>query len=327
MSVTEHPQRWSPGEVREHLPSAPDRRPASCPRVSAASSRPSRARALAELAVGRGRVGRARWWVQLLVIAWLVWIYDLITDLAPLREQAAMGHGLGLLHLEQVLHLDPELALNRWLSAHHTLGVLVSDYYDNAHFAVTLGLLGWLWWRRSDIYRPLRTSLVLINVIGFAVFWRYPVAPPRLLTGSGFIDTVADSHAFGSFHSGSLATDANQLAAMPSLHMAWAAWSGLAIWRLRRGRLGAALGFGYPVLTALAVMATGNHYLVDVVAGILTMVLAGATVHIVGRRRGGLSSGPGAGGPNRLALPRMSRLRPRAVQGAGAPAPAAGAAK
>jgi diacylglycerol O-acyltransferase len=219
-------------------------------------------------------VRRSRWWVELIAIAWLAWVYDAITELAPLRLESALGHASGILHLERVLHLDPELTLNRWLAGHHTLGLVVSDYYDNAHFIVTLGLLGWLWWQRPDLYRPLRNSLVLINVFGFIVFWRYPVAPPRMLVGDGFSDIVASTHAFGSWHTGKLAADANQLAAMPSLHLAWAAWCGLVLWRISAGRLLRALAIFYPCLTALAVLSTGNHFLADVLAGVLTMALA-----------------------------------------------------
>ncbi len=219
-------------------------------------------------------VVRSRWWVELLAIAWLGWAYDAITELAPLRLSAALGHARGILHLERLLHLDPELALNRWLAGHHTLGLVVSDYYDNAHFIVTLGLLGWLWWRRPDLYRPLRNSLVLINVIGFVVFWRYPVAPPRMLVHAGFSDVVAFTHAFGSWHTGSLASAANQLAAMPSLHLAWAAWCALALWRISDRLRVRALAVVYPVLTTLAVLSTGNHFLADVLAGLLTAALA-----------------------------------------------------
>jgi PAP2 superfamily len=215
---------------------------------------------------------RPRWWLDALVIGWLCWVYDAVTNLAPLRQRLAIGHGQGVLSLERSLHLDPELALNRWLSAHHTLGTALSYYYDNAHFVVTLGLLGWLWWRRADIYRPLRNSLVLINVIGLAVFWLYPVAPPRMLPG--FSDVVAASHTFGSWHTGALASAANQLAAMPSLHLAWAAWCVVVVWRLSTHAWVRGLALLYPVLTAVAVMATGNHYLLDVLAGIATAALA-----------------------------------------------------
>ncbi len=168
------------------------------------------------------------------------------------------------------------------------MGIVLSYYYDNAHFIVTFGLLGWLWWQRPDLYRPLRNSLVLINVIGFAVFWRYPVAPPRLLPGTGFVDIVANSHTFGSWHSGKLAADADQLAAMPSLHLAWASWSALAIWRLARRWWWRALALLYPVITAVGVLTTGNHYLADVLAGVATAVLSVVIVEILlpwGRRR------------------------------------------
>jgi hypothetical protein len=215
---------------------------------------------------------RARWWVQLLAIGWLLWLYDATTNLAPLRLSTALGNARGLLHVERVLHIAPELSLDRWLAGHHTLALILSDYYDNAHFVVTLSLLGYLWWRRADIYRPLRNSLVLINVIGFVVFWRFPVAPPRML--DGFTDVVAKTGAFGSWHSGSLAGHANQVAAMPSLHMAWAGWCTIAMWRISRRRWLRALGVVYPCLTAFAVLATGNHFVLDIVAGLLVLAIS-----------------------------------------------------
>jgi hypothetical protein len=200
----------------------------------------------------------------------------------------ALAHARAILHLEQTLHLDPERALDRWLAGHHTLGLVLSLYYDNAHFIVTFGLLGWLWLRRPDIYRPLRNSLVIVNLLGFAVFWLYPVAPPRMLPG--FTDVVAASHTFGSWHTGALASQANQLAAMPSLHIAWALWCTLAVWRMSRARLARALAAVYPFVTAAAVLATGNHFVLDVLGGALTLVLASACVGLGGglvRRVGG----------------------------------------
>jgi len=252
---------------------------------------------------------RARWWVELLVIVWLCWVYDAITNLAPLRLHTALANASGVLHLEQSLHLDPELSLNRWLAAHHTLGLILSDYYDNAHFLVTLGVLGWVWWRRSDLYRPLRNSLVLVNVIGFIVFWRYPVAPPRMLSSLGFTDVVASRHAFGDWHAGALASHANQLAAMPSLHIAWAAWCTLALWRISRRRWVRVLAGLYPCLTAAAVLATGNHFVLDVLAGLLTLALALLVVRapaLIAARRRALRESP-----------RFVRQRPRlAARGA-----------
>jgi PAP2 superfamily len=225
-------------------------------------------------AFARAGATRTRWWVEALVVVWLCWVYDAITNYAPLRLHAALSHGEGVLDLERSLGIDPELGLDRWLAGHHTLALAVSDYYDNAHFIVTLGLLGWLWVRRVDLYRPLRNSLVAVNVIGFVVFWLYPVAPPRMLHAVGFSDVVASTHAFGSWHTGALASAANQLAAMPSLHMAWAAWCAVALWRLSRSAWVRGVAILHPCMTALAVVATGNHYVLDVLAGLATLAVA-----------------------------------------------------
>ena len=218
-------------------------------------------------------VRRSSWWVEVLTIVWLCWVYDAITNLAPLRLHVALAHGEAILTAERSLGIAPELRLDRWLGAHHTLALAISDYYDNAHFIVTLGLLGWLWWRRADIYRPLRNMLVAVNVVAFAVFWLYPVAPPRMLTRFGFKDIVASSHAFGSWHTGALASAANQLAAMPSLHMAWAGWCALVVWRVTMKVWLRAIALLYPCITAFAVLATGNHYVFNVLAGLATLGL------------------------------------------------------
>lgn len=228
------------------------------------------------MAATRRTPRRPRWWWELLTIAWLLWIYDAVSDLAPLRRGTALHNATDLWRAERFLHLDPEGSLNHWLAAHHTLGLWVSDYYDNAHFIVTLGVIGWLWWWHHDTFRPLRTTLVLVNVVGFAVFWLVPLAPPRLLPGSHIVDVVAITHAFGSWHTGTLATvaNANELASMPSLHLAWALWCAWAVWRVFPGRPVAWLSFIHPALTTYAVLATGNHYLFDVIAGALTLVVA-----------------------------------------------------
>jgi hypothetical protein len=227
---------------------------------------------------------RSPWWVEVLVIVWLCWMYDAITNLAPLRMHTAIAHARDVLSLEQTLHLDPERTLDRWLAGHHTLGLLISDYYDNAHFVVTLGLLGWLWWRRADVYRPLRNALVLVNVLAFIVFWRFPVAPPRMLPG--FTDVVASTHAIGSWHTGALASHANELAAMPSLHIAWAVWCTIVVWTLTRRVWLRALAVAYPFMTAIAVLATGNHFLLDILGGLLTIGLSVAIVELFSRGRG-----------------------------------------
>jgi hypothetical protein len=220
--------------------------------------------------------------VELAVIAFLGWIYDWLQSLAPLRRALAFAHGRAVLSFEQRFGLAPERALNHWLDHHYLLAYVSSDFYDNAIFGVTLGLAAWIWWRRPDLYRPLRNDLVLANLIGFTVFWLYPVAPPRMLPG--FIDVVAKVGGLGSWHS-TLINSADQLAAMPSMHLAWAVWCSLVAWRLAsRGPwrwVAGALGTAYPLSTAFVVMGTANHYLLDVAAGAACTVVSVLVVEAI----------------------------------------------
>jgi hypothetical protein len=219
--------------------------------------------------------------LELAVIAFLGWIYDWLQNLAPVRLNLALHNGEGILSFEERFHIAPERYLDSWLTHHHVLAYVSSDFYDNAIFGVTLGLAAWIWWRRPDIYRPLRNELVLANLIGFTVFWLYPVAPPRML--AGFTDIVEKVGGLGSWHN-TLISHADQLAAMPSMHLAWAVWCSLVVWRLagdgawRRAAL--ILGIAYPLSTAWVVMATANHYLMDVLAGTATTVVAVAVVEL-----------------------------------------------
>lgn len=226
---------------------------------------------------------RSPLWLEAIAIAWLCWLYDIVTNLAPTRRAIAISHAASVLRIERTLGIDPELSLNRWLSGQHALALALSDYYDNAHFVVTLGLLGLLWWRRPDIYPSLRNALVVANLIGFAVFWLWPMAPPRMLPGNVFVDVVATTHAFGSWHTGSLSADADQYAAMPSLHIAWALWCAVVVWRMTPRRWLRALGVAHPVLTGFAVLATGNHFVLDVLAGALTAALSLVIVESIPR--------------------------------------------
>lgn len=227
------------------------------------------ASALAAARLGYRPAGRGAWaLIDFFWVAWLAWIYDWINNLAAVRQALAERNGASVLRVERSLRIDPEHALNAWLATHHALTKVVVFYYENAHAGVTFALFGWLWWRRPDILPPLRAALIAANVVALAVFWSFPVAPPRMLAQPQFQDLVAVVHGLGAFWPvGASAVDSNQLAALPSLHLAWAVWSSVVVFELTRSRLVRGAALLYPLLTAFAVMATANHYALDALSG------------------------------------------------------------
>jgi PAP2 superfamily len=211
---------------------------------------------------------RERAWllVDLLVIAWLIWLFDALNNLAPVRQGLAVSDGRSVLDFERSLGLDPEHALNTWLARHHELGEIVVFWYENVHIVVTLCVFAWLWWRRADSFGVMRATLVIVNLIALAVFWSFPVAPPRMLTGS-YVDLVSSVHGLPVWQIGATALHSNQLCSLPSLHIAWATWCAIAVWHLSSRRSLRAVAVLYPFVTTLAVMATANHYLADAITG------------------------------------------------------------
>ncbi len=208
---------------------------------------------------------------ELAVVLVLVKVYDWVRGLEATRAGPALRHAERLLDLERWLHLDVELAATRWLAGHPAVSLAAVWWYQLAHLTVTLTVLAWCWWRRPDVYRRFRTALVLTNVAGLLVFLVLPMMPPRLLPGGGYVDAAAAA-GFGPPHAGPVAAD--QYAAMPSLHLAWATWVAAVGVTLLAGRRGRWLCLLYPAATAVAVVLTGNHYVLDVVAGVAVAVLA-----------------------------------------------------
>ena len=121
-----------------------------------------------------------------------------------------------------------------------------------------------------------------INALALVVFWTFPVAPPRLLPGSGFVDITQATGA-----ASAAATSApDPYAAMPSLHTAWAVWVTVVGWVLLRRWWARALVAAYPAVTVTVIVVTGNHYLLDAVAGAVLAAVATLATGLRSRRRG-----------------------------------------
>jgi hypothetical protein len=209
--------------------------------------------------------------VELLVVAALLVVFDFVAGLANLRAGAAYAHGRDMLRLTP-FHL--ELRADHWFAHVGWLHAPAAYYYDLGHINVTMVALLVGWWWRPAVYRRARNALVIVNLIGLAVFYLYPVAPPRLLPGGGFVDIVGLSGTWGA--SDTSPTHANAFGSMPSLHAAWALWVALAVMTMTTRWRWRALGWAHVAITCVVVIITGNHYVVDLLAGFLTVAVAWA---------------------------------------------------
>lgn len=203
-------------------------------------------------------------------------VYDRVAALARVRADAAYAHGRDLLALTPG-HL--ERRADHWLAGVHWLQDPSAYYYDLAHIDVTLAVLLLCYWLAPAAYRTARTCLVVINLVALAVFWAYPAAPPRLLPGERFTDIVAGSGTWGAWEAGGAVGDrANEFGSMPSLHLAWATWVALAVWQMSKDWRWRGLALLHVALTSLVVVFTGNHYVVDLMAGTALALLVQAAV-------------------------------------------------
>lgn len=220
---------------------------------------------------------RPRWWVELILIAAVYAAYSGGRLLARGDVSSAVGHGLALLRVEDALGIAFERPLNRLFTDVPALGVPADFVYASLHYLVTPAVLVWLFRRRPAAYRAARAWLMTSTLLGLVGFALLPTCPPRLLdAGHGFVDTMAHFSAYGWWGGEASAPRGlggltNQYAAMPSLHVGWALWCGVVLWRHGRTPLPKALGVAYPLLTTLVVMGTANHYLLDAVAGAAVM--------------------------------------------------------
>jgi hypothetical protein len=223
----------------------------------------------------RSLVRRQAWWVEVAVVVAFYLAYASTRALAPGTRDDALANAGHVVGFERSANVDPELWLNHAVAPIGWLGALAGYYYLTLHFAVTVGALVWLYLRRPHLYAQARTSLVLASYSALIAFWFLPVAPPRLAE-HGIVDVVVQHNTFGAANAqqGGSSLE-NVYAAMPSLHVGWALWVAMVVHRSFATRW-RELAWLYPLATTFVVLSTGNHYLVDAVAGAAIVLAADA---------------------------------------------------
>src|SRR3954452_14759639 len=141
---------------------------------------------------------RPVWWQEIGIIAVGYWLYTLGRNAIPEQQTIAFRHGRAIQHMQDILQLNWELSINKFVARTEWLAQVMNYYYATLHFLVTIGVMVWLFARRSHVYRGARTVLVATTMFGLLGFYLYPTAPPRLLPEYSYVDTLLKFHTWGS---------------------------------------------------------------------------------------------------------------------------------
>ncbi|ARZ70433.1 membrane protein [Streptomyces albireticuli] len=210
-------------------------------------------------------------WFEVLLIAVSYWTYSLVRNAVPEQRAAALRNADWIWRVENALHIAVEDTVNHAVNSVTWLIVGMNYYYATLHFVLTIGVLVWLYRWHPGRYAAARLALFATTGVALLGYYLFPLAPPRLMNGVDFVDTVLVHHTWGSMASGNLANVSNQYAAMPSMHIGWSTWCGVTIALLARPVWVKVLGALYPVATLVVIVATANHFWLDAVGGLLCL--------------------------------------------------------
>ena len=240
-------------------------------------------------ALGPKRVRSMPGWIRAVLELGLIlglWVlYSLARLLADTSMQPALSRANDLLHLENLLGISWETPLNRLFTDHKVLGLAGSYWYASLHYVVTGAVLIWLWRLGADRYGPARRALVIGTLVGLLAYITLPTAPPRYL---GYVD-VLNLHAADGWWGGDASAPrglgglTNELAAFPSLHAGWSLWVALALQVYATRRWVRLIGWLYALGTAVVIIGTGNHWVIDAIVGWVVILVAWVLAAAIGR--------------------------------------------
>jgi len=200
-----------------------------------------------------------------------VFVYFRIRGLTETSPGVAHEHAQDVVAIEESLGIAWEDELQALVAPSEALQTFANWIYIWGHWPVIVVTMSWLVWRNREVFLRLRDAMLISGLLGMLVFVTYPVAPPRL-AALGLVDTVTESS--DAYRVLQPPAFVNQYAAMPSLHSGWDLLVGISIVAAASTVTLKLVGYAMPMLMAFAVVATANHFLLDVVAGV-SLVLVG----------------------------------------------------
>jgi hypothetical protein len=205
------------------------------------------------------------------LLAGLWFAYSAARSLTADDMSVALTNAHDLLRFESAIHLPGELWFQQQLV--HLAGLMraANVYYIAIHFPVTIAFLAWAWLRHRTEFGRIRNTLIAVSAAGLVIHALYPLAPPRMTPG--FVDTAA---VFGpNPYEMGISKSANQIAAMPSLHVGWALIVALGIVSIGRSRT-RWIAMLHPLATLFVVVVTANHYWSDAIVAVALVAVAWA---------------------------------------------------
>jgi PAP2 superfamily len=213
------------------------------------------------------------------LVAVAILAYFFIRNLTVGGAEEAFTNAERITDLEQSVHLAWEETLQASIVGSDLLVMLANWVYIWGHWPVILGTAVVLYVYRRDRYYLLRNALFVSGAIGFLFFALFPVAPPRLLD-LGLVDTVADhSSAYRALQPPGLT---NQYAAFPSLHVGWNIVVGIVLFTTTARISVRLFAVVLPLAMAFSVVATANHFVLDVAAGMVVVLVGLVTAQAIG---------------------------------------------
>jgi hypothetical protein len=228
----------------------------------------------------------ARGILELLLILALWVVYSLARLLADTNMGPALRRANELIHVEELLGIRWESPLNQLFTDHRVLGLAGSYWYATLHYVVTAAVLVWLWRLGADRYGPARRALVIGTMLGLLAYISLPTAPPRFI--QGYVDVLSLHAADGWWGADASAPRGlggltNELAAFPSLHAGWSLWVALALQIYATRYWVRVLGWLYAIGTAIVIVGTGNHWVIDAIVGWMVIIVGWAAADAIGR--------------------------------------------
>jgi hypothetical protein len=192
------------------------------------------------------------------------------------------GDAMRIIDFERAVHIFVEPSIQAWAENKHVLMNILDWTYLNGHFFVTFAALMFVYFLRNSSFYFVRNVLMISMAIALVGYWLYPTAPPRLMPEWGFTDSVSEvvgAGALGHWDYTPAGAFANAYAAVPSMHVCFAVIIGWTMSRLVVRRAARIAWRLYPVLVTFVVVATANHFLVDVFLGGLTAAVSFGLAH------------------------------------------------